>query len=617
MEFEYAAENNNSDYLKKVDLMFAGGETFDIAAQPGINEHFEMDAAGLPVPKPDWTWDDYREYARKLTKGEGVDKVYGSHKHTWQICNLLGMYSTKLGNPYFKGAADKLNFGDPNIRGFLQFRYDLENVDKTEMPYFETKSQNVPYRNQWFNQKAAMMPKGICYRPGAVFRIQQDKGRYQGGRKGCRRYRSAEDRGTRIEQKVVLRKGSCSVEFDARPELWCPENPKLYTVSLAYGSDKIFEKIGFREIKVIGTEILLNGSRIFLKGISAHEESVQNGKAVTEDEIRENFRLAKEMNCNYMRLAHYPHTEKASRLADEMGLMLWEEILVYWAIEFKNEDTYWDAENQLSELIKRDINRSSVIIWSVGNENPDTEDRLAFMSSLVRKAKQLDPTRLVSAACILDHKNHVINDRLSNYLDIIGANQYYGWYMTDFNNLIRLFENSKPDKPVVATEFGADAKPGHRGTIDEKGTEDYQLELYKKQVDVLSRILYIKGISPWILFDFRCPRRLHFTQDYYNTKGLLSADKKHKKPAFFVMKDFYSNCIIFQKNHERNNCRTGLQRYPQFDRACVKQPVVHHCIVHFFLFYNSVIFSQEHHAPFEKADKSDAEYGFDTAKRWV
>jgi beta-glucuronidase len=345
-----------------------------------------------------------------------------------------------------------------------------------------------------------------------------------------------------IRQSIEIRDGKGSAVIAARPELWSPDNPKLYAVSVTYRNDEIREKIGFREIRVEGQEIILNGKPIFLKGISAHEESVVNGKAVTDAEIIENFKLAKEMNCNYMRLAHYPHTERAAQIADEMGILLWEEIPVYWAIDFQNEETYRDAENQLTELIRRDRNRASVIVWSVGNENADTDARLTFMSSLARKAKELDPTRLVSAACLLDHVNHVIKDRLAEHLDVIGANEYYGWYQTDFNNLIKLFENSKPDKPVIITEFGADAKAGHRGTVDEKGTEDCQRDIYKKQVSVLGRIPYVKGMSPWILYDFRCPRRLHpITQNYYNTKGLLSEDKTYKKPAFYVMQQFYQD----------------------------------------------------------------------------
>lgn len=344
-----------------------------------------------------------------------------------------------------------------------------------------------------------------------------------------------------IKETISLSNQRGEIEFNAAPELWCPDNPKLYDILITCDEDVLHEKVGFREIKVDGQRVLLNGKEIFLKGICAHEESVLNGKAVTEEEVRENFRLAKEMNCNYMRLAHYPHTERAAQIADEMGIMLWEEIPVYWAIDFNNASTYQDAENQLAELIKRDRNRASVIIWSVGNENADTDERLKFMSSLVLKAKELDETRKISAACLIDKIELRIKDRLSDYLDIIGINEYYGWYEPDFNMLVRILDNSKPTKPVVITEFGADARQGARGTINDLGTEDCQLEVYKKQVACLDTIPYIKGTTPWILFDFRCPRRTNILQSEYNTKGLLSADKKYKKPAYFVMKKFYEN----------------------------------------------------------------------------
>ncbi|MCL2051968.1 MAG: beta galactosidase jelly roll domain-containing protein [Lachnospiraceae bacterium] len=340
--------------------------------------------------------------------------------------------------------------------------------------------------------------------------------------------------------EINITDGKGEASFLVKPKLWSPENPKLYDYSLEYLEDKVSDRIGFREIKVVGTDIYLNGEPILLKGICAHEDSVFNGKAVTEAEIRENYRLAKEMNCNYMRLAHYPHSEQAAIIADEMGIMLWEEIPVYWAIEFENEAVYDNAENQLTELITRDKNRASVIIWSVGNENVDTDVRLHFMSRLAKKAKALDPARLVSAACLYDGEALVINDRLSEFIDIIGINEYFGWYQPDFSQLIRLFENSKPTKPVVICETGADARSYHRGPKDDLMTEDNQLYVYQRQIEVLSQIPYVKGISPWILFDFRCPRRLHSLQNYLNLKGLLSADKSHKKLAFYAMKEFFA-----------------------------------------------------------------------------
>ncbi len=342
-----------------------------------------------------------------------------------------------------------------------------------------------------------------------------------------------------IKQSIAFSDGKASVDIPAKPELWSPNNPKLYSVTFSYGEDSVTEEIGFREFTVKGTDIFLNGESLLLKGIACHEESDRHGKAVTEEEIIENFRLAKEMNCNYLRLAHYPHTEKAAQIADRMGLMLWEEIPVYWSIAFTNEATYADAENQLIEMIKRDRNRASVVIWSVGNENTDTDERYRFMTRLMDAARRTDPSRPVSAACLSDKIDIVINDRLAEQLDIIGINQYYGWYDPDFSKLEKLFANSNPDKPVIITEFGGGARAGHHGTEDEYFTEENQRALYEKQVETMGRIPYIKGISPWILYDFRCPRRLNPLQDHYNRKGLLNEDKTAVKPAYQVMRDFY------------------------------------------------------------------------------
>lgn len=344
-----------------------------------------------------------------------------------------------------------------------------------------------------------------------------------------------------INREIEVVNGSGEVVFDASPELWSPESPKLYDVSLECAGDRVRDRVGFREIRVRGMDIVLNGKSLFLRGISCHEDSVEHGKALTDEERLENIRLAKELGCNFMRVAHYPHSERMSQLADETGLLLWEEIPVYWDIRFDSEDTYSDAENQLRELITRDYNRASVIIWSVGNENDDTDDRLKFMSRLAECAHSIDKTRMVSAACLVNYKKNAIEDRLKQYLDIIGLNEYCGWYTAEWRMLPELFENSDPKKPVIITEFGADAYPGLRGTITDKGTEDCQAYVYERQTETIRKIPYIKGMTPWILHDFRCPRRTSVNQRYYNTKGLLSADKKHRKPAFFVLRDFYNS----------------------------------------------------------------------------
>ncbi len=391
-----------------------------------------------------------------------------------------------------------------------------------------------------------------------------------------------------ISEEIAVSGGKGEAIINAKPELWSPEHPKLYEVSLSLRamasgsaeagsgsaaavsfeqdlvgglgsvsaesnlaggseekaeafSDRVWDRVGFRQIEVKGMDILLNGEPIYLKGISMHEDDFLHGKALTDEDRLENVKNAKEMGCNYMRLVHYPHSEKMARLCDEMGVLLWEEVPVYWGIRFDLEDTWRDAENQLLELIGRDYNRASVIIWSVGNENADTDERLKFMGDLADKARENDPTRPVSAACLVNFAKNRIEDRLEEKLDIIGLNEYCGWYEADWETLPALFENSKPKKPVIITEFGADARANLRGTVTEKGTEDCQAYVYEQQTAHIAKISYIKGMTPWILNDFRCPNRTSHYQRYFNTKGLISSDRSHKKLAYYVLKKFYES----------------------------------------------------------------------------
>lgn len=343
-----------------------------------------------------------------------------------------------------------------------------------------------------------------------------------------------------IKTEIPFTNNKGTIIIDSSPVLWSPKNPKLYSVSLTVDEDTVTDNIGFREIKVEDMKIILNGEAIFLKGICVHEDHIDLGKSTDDDVIRETIADLKELNGVFLRLAHYPHSRRFAQIADEMGVLLWEEIPVYWAIDFDNPSTYQDAENQLTELINRDKNRASVIIWSVGNENEDTDSRLTFMSKLAKKTKELDNSRLVSAACLVNTVEKRLEDRLMDYLDIIGNNQYYGWYEPNFDDLLVILNNTKLTKPVIITEFGAGARYGVRGTKDTRWSEDYQAALYKKQYETMLKSPYIQGTTPWILYDFRAVRRLNRYQEGFNRKGLIDADRIHRKLAFSVVQEVYS-----------------------------------------------------------------------------
>lgn len=327
-------------------------------------------------------------------------------------------------------------------------------------------------------------------------------------------------------------------------ELWSPENPKLYEVRISCDTDQVSERIGFRNIETKGTDILLNGKSIFLRGICIHEEIPQRGgRAYSVEDARQLLRWAKKLNCNYVRLAHYPHNENMVRVADEMGILVWEEIPVYWTIQWKNPKTYKLARQQLTEMIERDKNRASIIIWSMANETPVSPERTEFLKNLTLHARSLDDTRLISAALEVHGggapNTKVVEDPFAEYVDIVNFNQYIGWYSGLPERLDKTKWQIKYEKPVMISEFGAGALQGFHGDSVTRWSEEYQEDLYARTLSMLSKIPQFRGVSPWILCDFRSPRRqLPNIQDGWNRKGLIGQNGQKKK-AFFTLKEFY------------------------------------------------------------------------------
>ncbi len=358
-------------------------------------------------------------------------------------------------------------------------------------------------------------------------------------------------------QKVTVSIPEAGVRFDVQPDAkgraaidvpvkplayWSPQQPKLYAVEFSGGGDKVLDRIGFRTIETRGQDILLNGKPVFLRGISLHEENpLIPGRLRGQGDMRMLLQWARELNCNFVRLAHYPHSEEMTRLADEMGLMVWAEVPVYWTISWTNPDTLADARTQLTDMIERDRNRASVVVWSVGNETPIGEARNAFMGSLVRTARGLDDTRLVAAALEIHRKGRdiTIEDPLAELIDLASFNEYAGWYWASNAEMLDFRFDISLNKPVVVTEFGADALGGYHADEDTRWSEEYQDRLYRNQFRMLSGIPGLRGMTPWVLADFRSPRRQHpYFQDFWNRKGLISDDGK-KKQAFWTLKRHY------------------------------------------------------------------------------
>ncbi len=386
------------------------------------------------------------------------------------------------------------------------------------------------------------------------------------------------------------------------PQLWSPSNPKLYEVIITSEIEIISDEIGFRSIKTEGQKIYLNNNEIQFKGIAMHSEPIGvSGPAFSKQHFHDLLTTAKDLNINFVRAAHYPYTRHMAKVADQMGLMLWEEIPVYWNIDWDNSATLNIAKNQITRLVQRDHNRASVVVWSVANETPLSSSRMEFLNALLSEVQLNDKTRLTTAALLsgseeqfrslvivlalqgiksnwVDPKEKAIfksileqanipvdielnfsisiDDPLGETVDLISYNEYFGWYyVTFFTEQMRISEGtlrklmfeimpsikiiSSYNKPIHISEFGAGAKYGNK--TNKIWSEGYQAKLYKHQLEMLANNPQIQGISPWVLKDFRAMLRpLAGIQDFYNRKGLID-ENGNQKEAFKVLADFYAN----------------------------------------------------------------------------
>lgn len=339
--------------------------------------------------------------------------------------------------------------------------------------------------------------------------------------------------------------GRAFFAIKAKPECWSPENPKLYSVNVISQSDNVSDRIGFRTIETRGNKIILNGEEIFLKGVNMHAQ-LHGCSAYSSEDAECLLGWAKEMGCNFVRLAHYPHSEETIRVAERLGIMVWEELPVYWAIQWNNLETYLSAETQLEDMISRDKNRANVIIWSVANETPKGDDRLIFLTRLASRAREIDNQRLISAA--LEPKEikpncWSITDKCADVVDVIGINQYIGWFNGTPEKCDVTEWELNLDKPYIMSEFGSSAPYNRHGDKAERYTEEYQEYYYEKTVEMIKRTTDLSGVCPWNLTEHRSPRlNTPGIEDGFSRAGLISVRGQRKK-AFHVMKKYYMDFL--------------------------------------------------------------------------
>jgi beta-glucuronidase len=541
---------------------------YDYRYEPSTNGYFKNEKPKSPSDLIEYDFDtsesllvpgDWNSQKEKLLLYEGTIWYRKSFDYSKKADTRIFVYfgaANYLADVYLNGEKIGRHEG-----GFTPFNFEVTNLLREKGNFLIVKVDNkrrrdaVPTMNtDWWNYGGLTRQVKLVETPKTFVQdyfIQLQKG----SREKISGW--VKLNGNKPNQKVTVRipeakvsksfntdaNGIAEIGFDADLTLWSPDNPKLYDVVLESEADSVKDVIGFRSIEVKGTEILLNGKPIFLRGVCIHEEApFRGGRAFSQEDAKTLLGWAKELGCNFIRLAHYPHNEEMVREADRLGIMVWSEIPVYWTILWENPATLENAKNQLSEMIARDKNRAAVLIWSMANETPVSSTRLTFLRALVKQARTLDSTRLISAAMerhYIDENTLMIDDPLGEDLDVLGCNEYVGWYDGLPEKADRMEWKTKYQKPLIMSEFGGDAPYGRHGDVLARWTEEYQENLYEHQLKMLKRISFLRGTTPWILMDFRSPRRpLTGIQDFYNRKGLISARGERKK-AFYVMQKYY------------------------------------------------------------------------------
>ena len=343
----------------------------------------------------------------------------------------------------------------------------------------------------------------------------------------------------------------------ARPRLWSPEAPNLYSAPLTVTSggrtlQRYSLRTGIRSIKVSGGRMVLNGSPLSFRGVALHEDDRQRGFAI-DNAIRERqLGWVRQLGASVIR-AHYPLHPYTQERADALGIMQWSEVPVYSvkAQYLKRELVRALAARELESNIETNGNHPSIIVWSIGNElsarpGPVQGD---YIQRAARSAKRLDPTRPVGYA-VAGYPSVGCQPRYGP-LDVIGINEYFGWYpgpggqiadRTLLPTYLDSVRNCYPNKAIVISEFGAEAN--RSGPAEEKGTYEFQQEFVNHHLGVYATKPWLSGAIYWALQEFRVrpnwdgnnPR----PQPPIHQKGLVSFDGA-PKPAFADVQRIYTS----------------------------------------------------------------------------
>ncbi|MFI4910108.1 MAG: beta-glucuronidase [Sedimentisphaeraceae bacterium JB056] len=469
--------------------------------------------------------------------------------------------------------------------GFLPFEADItEYVDNSEkntltvMANNELSWQTLPpgetihsstikkqeYHFDFFNYAGIHRPVKLLFRPSIYIKDISVKTDIEGNTGKIDYTVTASDK---INCKVTLFEDNgkmiCAAEnlsgqFPiSSPKLWDTKNPYLYKLKVELINDQknLIDEyelpVGIRTVKIIDNKLLLNDREIYLKGFGKHEDSLIRGRGLDNCTNVKDLNLLKWINANSFRTSHYPYSEEIMNLADQYGILIIDECpavgMYYFGENDKkifspervNNDTLQHHIDTMTDLVKRDKNHPSVIMWSVANEAATEEEAaLAYFEKVIARTRELDSTRPITMAQFSDPDKC----KVSGLLDIICINRYYSWYINPGkletiepdmkNDLLKWHTRFK--KPIIISEYGADTISGFHSDPPVMFSEEYQIQMLDRFHQVFDSLDFVIGEHVWNFADFATKQGI--TRVMGNKKGVFTRDRQPKMVAHSLKK---------------------------------------------------------------------------------
>jgi beta-glucuronidase len=385
------------------------------------------------------------------------------------------------------------------------------------------------------------------------------------GRVTCRTSISPAE-GTRV--RVALRDATGELVAEAEgadatldvpdAQLWEPGEGYLYALQVELiGDDGVIDRyelpVGIRTVQVQGTSFLINGKPFYFRGFGMHEDHDVRGKGHDDVSMVHDFELLRWTGANSFRTSHYPYAEEILDYADRHGIVVIDEaaavgidlsvgrsfgapVLETYSDETINGTTQEVHRQAIAELIDRDKNHPSVVVWCIANEpQSTTEGARAYFEPLFKAAREADPTRPVGFVSSL--MSAPATCRVTDLGDVVMVNRYYGWYIEPGNLVVaeQALETELQEwitryaKPVIVTEYGADTISGMHSTQGELWSEEFQVSFLQAYHRVFDRVPGVVGEHVWNFADFMTKSSILRVGG--NKKGVFTRDRRPKMAA--------------------------------------------------------------------------------------